>query len=198
MERVDGSNTCIGSTTLPDGKVITKRFRGKITDQEETIKSWEAWQGRKSEEEDPDPEETAPKTDIRKPSKTPKKTAICPFSQEECGSTCPMYSPTMMACSIFLGGLGLYNIASNMMKVDPNDSLELIAMAVTELGKADIPAKKVAVKEKDLVDDFFKGKSVLTARCGFPATRPTEYTYDTREVSPAACRASSRTSGCAS
>lgn len=161
LERVDGSNTCIGSTTLPDGKVITKRFRGKITDQEETIKSWEAWQGRKSEEEDPDPEEIAPKTDIRKPSKTPKKTAICPFSKEECGSTCPMYSPTQMACAIFLGGLGLYNIASNMMKVDPNDSLELIAMAVTELGKTDIPTKKEAPKRYDLVDEFFKGKSFM-------------------------------------
>lgn len=161
LERVDGSNTCVGSTTLPDGKVITKRFRGKITDQEKTIKSWEAWQGRESKDEVEDPEETAPKTDIRKPAKTPKKTAICPFSGEECGSTCPLYSPTSMACSIFLGGLGLYNIASNMMKVDPNDSLELIAMAVAELGKADIPKKTTKDKSPDLVDGFFKGKSFM-------------------------------------
>ena len=34
-------------------------------------------------------------------------------------------------------------------------------MAITELGKADIPAKKVAMKENDLVDDFFKGKSFM-------------------------------------
>ena len=66
-----------------------------------------------------------------------------------------------MACSIFLGGIGLYNLSSNIFKIDPNDSLELLAMAVTELGKADIPKKTTKDKSPDLVDDFFKGKSFM-------------------------------------
>ena len=167
LERVDGSRTCIGSTTLPDGKVITKRFRGNITEQDKVIARWEKWQSR-SNDEDAEPEEDIfmeePEKDQVKVEKTEKpvyKVCKCPFSGEECGPACPMYSPTQLACSIFLGGIGLYNLSVNIARLNANESLELIAMAVSDLKGTDIPQKVPAPTEKDLVDRFLEGKSFM-------------------------------------
>lgn len=171
LERVDHSNTCIGSTTLPDGKVITKRFRGTITDQDKTIASWEKWQGRENEVEDtrakgkkPDiPEKTEFVQPVKKANQN--KTAICPFTKEACGPMCPIYSTANLACSILLGGIGLYNLSVNMPKYEPDDSLELIAMAINDLRKPDISGKEPYVDlghpTRDVTEEFFDGKSFM-------------------------------------
>lgn len=148
LERVDGTNTYIGSATLESGKVVTKRFRGPWQNEDKIIDQWLKWQGKnvdEIQEEDMAQENTN------------CKTSKCPFSGDECTPRCPMYSPNNRACTIMLGGIGLYNIGCNLMNLDPNDSLELIAMAVGDLRKADSEPVTPTVETKALtVDDGVK------------------------------------------
>ena len=154
LERIDGTNTYIGSATLPNGKVITQRFRGNVPDEKNLVERWLKWQGKKLDKEEEEP----------MANNTKKQT--CPFSNNECGPSCPMFSPTNRACTIMLGGIGLYNIASNMMKIDPNESIELVAMAIGELKpeKAIVKPEPVATNAltvEDGIEAYLEDKSFL-------------------------------------
>lgn len=156
LERVDGTNTYIGSATLPSGKVVTKRFRCQGFDEDEVERRWLKWQG-KNDEETQEEDMVSEAND---------KKSKCPFSGDECTSRCPMYSPSNRACTIMLGGIGLYNIGCNLMNLDPNDSLELIAMAVGDLrrdGAEPMPStvEAKALTVEDGVKAYLEDKSFL-------------------------------------
>lgn len=171
LERVDGTNTCVGTTTLTDGKVLTKRFRGSIADQKNLIARWEKWQGRKAEDEEPMDERdismTVKETEKKIVKGVEKAPATCPFSNVEraCNALCPIFSTANNHCAIHLGGIGLYNIAANYLKMDPNESLELIALAISELnGEKSKAASSTSKKVKDNngVEDWLKTKNFLS------------------------------------
>ena len=157
LERVDGSSTYIGSATLENGKVITKRFRGGVPDEPKIIQRWEKWQGKKGEEAQEEEEDMAAEIN--------KAKSVCPFNGGECGPRCPVYNPASRACSIMLGGIALYNISANLSKLDPNESLELVAMAVGEIrGGASSKPEPVETPVRtieDGLDAYFKGRGFL-------------------------------------
>ena len=157
LEKPDSKNVYIGSATLENGKVITKRFRGVPKDEQKIIESWEKWQCRKVEEED-DMEITKVETKSKD-----SKAKTCPFSGNDCGAKCPMWSVANGSCSIMLGGIGLFNIAANLMKLDVGEELELIALAVAESRKPATEHKEPvrALTEQDGVDFFLDGKKFL-------------------------------------
>ena len=150
LERDGSSNTYIGTATLDDGKVITKRFRGNVPDEPRIIASWEKWQGRKTECEEEAVEEST------------KKQKSCPFSGRNCGPSCPLYSPTNRACTVMLGGIALYSIGSNLMRLDPCESIEMVALAVGELAKAAPKQVTEEPKADDGLDAFLDGKTFLS------------------------------------
>ena len=161
LERVDGTNTYIGSATLQNGKVITKRFRGVSQKQDKIIESWERWQCRNDVEEDVEKEEVM--AEIRNTKKNE-----CPLSGNECGPACPLYSQANKACSLKLGGIGLYNMSCNLMNLKVDEELELIALAIAESKTASEPArepvaeaKPKAKTEAEGVDAFLDGKKFL-------------------------------------
>ena len=160
LEKPDSKNVYIGSATLENGKVITKRFRGVPKDEQKIIESWEKWQCRKVEEEDDMAEIT--KVEANATSKD-SKAKTCPFSGNDCGAKCPMWSVANGSCSIMLGGIGLFNIAANLMKLDVGEELELIALAVAESRKPAVEHKEPvrALTEQDGVDLFLDGKKFL-------------------------------------
>lgn len=156
LERVDGTNTYIGSATLENGKVITKRFRGNVPNEPKIVERWLKWQGRKTEEED-----MAEIIKVDNDSKTPK----CPFSGCECNYKCPLWSEAQSACTLKLGGIALNYMAANLMKMKVDDELELIALAIGELGK-NRPEKPKAEPAKaqtanDGIELFLKDKKFL-------------------------------------
>lgn len=157
LERVDGSNTYIGSATLENGKVITKRFRGNVPEESKIIERWEKWQGRKGDDAQ---EEVAMDNEIK------SKKSVCPFSGNECGPSCPIWSPANAKCAVMLGGIGLYSIASNLASLDASESIELVAMAIGEL-RADKPSAKPeptptrALTVEDGVKAYLEDKSFL-------------------------------------
>ena len=160
LERVDGTNTYIGSATLESGKVVTKRFRRTGNDEAEVERKWLKWQGRNIEAKE---EPMAEAYEV----KANGKAAECPFSGRECGPKCPMYSQGNRACSLMLGGIGLFNISVNLSRLDPNESLELIAMALGDLGgqraeAADEPLPTAAATVEDGVKAYLEDKSFLT------------------------------------
>ena len=143
LERVDGTRTYIGSTTLPDGKVLTKRFRMSGWDEEAIAERWLKWQGRKSDDDDDFEEEEAI---VANGNDNEKKNPSCPFSGAECTWTCPLFSVPNGSCSIALGGVGLYNISCNLGLLSSSEAIELVAMAVGELGKS-VPREIVRAEE---------------------------------------------------
>lgn len=156
LERVDGTGTYIGSATLPNGKVVTHTFRSSSRNNDEVEKRWLKWQGKQATEQmEEDMANTTTKNNV-----TAKPKAKCPFSGDECGALCPLFSPTNAVCSLMLGGIGLYNIASNLMKLKVDDELELIAMAIAEQKPSPTPEIKVAT-ETEGVDLFLDGKKFL-------------------------------------
>lgn len=166
LERVDGSRTYIGSATLPSGEVITKRFRRNGHDEDEIVERWLKWQGKNSDEE-------VGETEEEEAEMADKKKSCCPFNGNECTYTCPMFSEHNGACTIRLAGTGLYYIANNLMKLDANESIELVAMAVGELKRE--PVKEAPVEtataeethveagptEEDGIEKFLDGKTFL-------------------------------------
>lgn len=152
LERDGSSSTYIGTATLDDGKVLTKRFRGNVKDEPRIIESWKRWQGRKADGE----EEVAVENS--------KKAKECPLSGRACGAACPMFSQSNRACSLALGAIGLYNMTCNVMKLDPNESLELIAMAVSEIGGKGVgkaAPQPHGTTEKDGLDAYLDGKTFV-------------------------------------
>lgn len=155
LERVDGTNTYIGSATLENGKVITKRFRGNVPDEQKIVERWLKWQGRKTEDE-----EMAEIIKVDDGSKTPK----CPFSGCECNAKCPLWSAAQSVCSLKLGGIGLSYIAANLMELKVDEELELIALAIDESGKKHDKPKAEPAKEpsgSDGVEFFLADKKFL-------------------------------------
>lgn len=171
LERIDGTNTYIGSATLENGRVITKRFRCKGFDEDDVARRWEKWQCRKDVPDDEGAEDYYKEEDMANEKKNP----TCPLSGNDCTATCPMFSIENMACSIMLGGIALYNMSVNIMKLDASESVEMVAMAVGELGSAmksgsvgatgaavtSIKAEPKLPTEADGVDAFFEGKTFL-------------------------------------
>ena len=148
LERIDGTNTYIGSATLESGRVITKRFRCQGFDEEAVAERWLKWQGRKTE----DIEE---KEEIMAEEITQKqgKSQSCPFSGGECTPGCAMFSPSNLKCSLMLGGIGLYNIAANLSKLNCNDAIELVAMAIAdEKGKEQAESAPLQAETKTVAD----------------------------------------------
>ena len=158
LEKPDSKNVYIGSATLENGKVITKRFRGVPKDEQKIIESWEKWQCRKTEEDD-----MAEITKVETNSKD-SKAKTCPFSGNDCEAKCPMWSAANKSCSIMLGGIGLFNIAANLMKLDVGEELELIALAIAESRKPATEHKEpvMVLTEQDGIDFFLDGKTFLS------------------------------------
>ena len=142
LERVDGSSTYIGTTTLESGKVLTKKFRSHSRDDDEVAERWLRWQGRKEE--------------ISEEKEEPIK----------CGALCPIYSTVHGECSLKMAGIGLLNISTNLMRLDMTEPLELMAMAIAESGKREespavehVEAKALTVA--DGIEAYFDGKRFL-------------------------------------
>lgn len=154
LERVDGTNTYIGSATLSDGKVITKRFRCTGFDEDEVAERWLKWQGKNAEKmrEAFDEKEA----DMAEKTVAKKNALTCPFSGGECGYKCPIWNDGR--CALAMLGIGMYNIACNLMKLKTDDELELIAMAIAELGGKE-PVEEPS--EADGLEAFLEGKSFI-------------------------------------
>lgn len=156
LERVDGSSTYVGTATLENGKVLTKKFRSSSRDDDEVAGRWLRWQGKNVEREEEEPMAT----------KETPKTCNCPFSERECGALCPLYSTVHGECSLKLAGIGLLNISANLAKLDMTEPIELLAMAVAESGKGAVAPAVESMEAKALtVDDgieaYFEGKRFL-------------------------------------
>ena len=183
LERISGSRTYIGSATLSNGKVITKRFRGCVPDEPKIIESWEKWQCRKTENEEDIYEEEAEMANDKTAGTViaiANKKHPCPFNDGECTPACPMYSEANLTCSLKLGMLGLWNIGNNLMNLKVDEEVEMVAMAVAELGSTvskaaaalpvtapeavqepePEPAKELTVA--DSFDAFFEGKNFIS------------------------------------
>jgi len=197
LERVDGSSTYIGTTTLESGKVLTKKFRSSARDDDEVAERWLRWQGKNEitviKEEEPVMEKSI-------------KVCTCPFSGKECGAVCPIYSTVHGECSLKLGGIGLLNISSNLMKLDVTEPLELLALAVAEgAGSGSSPAAEHVEANATTVEDgleaYFGGKRFLdfvnlhskTAYApyrkfcdenGYPAEKEAEFTKEVKRRFP--------------
>jgi len=148
LERVDGTNTYIGSATLESGKVLTKRFRCQGFDEADVIGRWEKWQGKKGE---------TPEKEVR----MAEKKMECPFSGAECGSKCPIWSGASNACALKLGGIGLFNISAYLMNLDMSESIELLAMAIADQKPAPKPVAKPEPTAADGIEGYLDGKSFL-------------------------------------
>ena len=171
LERVDGTNTYIGSATLENGKVITKRFRGNVPDEQKIVERWLKWQGRKTEDE-----EMAEIIKVDDGSKTPK----CPFSGCECNAKCPLWSEAQRVCSLKLAGIGLSYVAANLMNLKVDEELELIALAIAESGKKTDKPKAEPARELTATDgvEFFLAAEVEPI--GVPSI--SDATYDSISV----------------
>jgi len=165
LERIGKTNTYVGSATLPDGKVLTKRFRCEGFDEEAVSQRWLKWQGRKIDVDD-----CYEETDGDDMGDTSRTGTECPLSGYECRATCPMYSMPNRACSLMMGGVALYNISENLMKLDASESIELLAMAVGEIAKVSTAAggsdeaheePAAALTEGDGLDAYLEGKTFL-------------------------------------
>lgn len=160
LERIDGSRTYIGSATLPSGKVVTKRFRRNGFDEDEVAERWLKWQGKSIEKEETEEEEVADMAEKNVNNKAKK----CPFGGSDCTPSCAMYSDANLTCSLKVGAIGLFNLTGNFMKLDPNESLELIALAIGEMklsGTAEETPVAAAPTEEDGLNAFLDGKTFL-------------------------------------
>ena len=173
LERVDGTSTYVGTATLPNGKVLTKRFRSAERNNDEVSQRWLAWQVKQSKRADEDEEDTMERAlaTVKKIEQANGKAKRpCPFSGCECGPACPVWSEPNGACAVKLGGIGLFNMAANIMRLDVSDSIELVALAVGELKSAmgsasarpaPAPAVKAAPTEADGIEAFLDGKGYI-------------------------------------
>ena len=173
LERVDGTNTYIGTATLPSGKVLTKRFRGNWNDEDEIVQRWERWQCRHDDDDDGGQDYYYEEGEDME--ETKRTGSECPLSGFECKPQCPMFSVANGACAIMLGGTALYNIGANIMGLKADEPIELVAMAVQEVAKAmaDMPraaAQPVAVStppekreptSEDSLAAFLEGRSFM-------------------------------------
>lgn len=161
LERVDGTNTYIGSATLENGKVITKRFRCVGFKEDEVADRWLKWQGKTAEKMAEKREEQEARENEDKEKPMAEKKVNCPISDNVCGPTCPMWSEAHGRCALYLGGIGMYNVASNLMKLKVDQELELIAMAIADSVRAD-DAKPVSEKTGEAgVIAYLDGKRFL-------------------------------------
>ena len=167
LERVDGTSTYIGSATLSNGKVITKRFRSHSRDDAEVTERWLAWQSKQESYE----EEEADMADKNITAiNTSSKAKKCPFGGCDCHPSCALYSDANLACSLKLGMIGLYSINCNYMNLNANESLELIALAIGELKpspaavapKVEIAPKPHVPSIEEGLEAFLDGKTFLT------------------------------------
>ena len=154
LERIGKTNTYVGSATLDSGKVITQRFRCKGFKEDEVAERWEKWQCRELSKET-NMEKTTTKTTTKKETAMDKKN--CPFSGTECAK-CAIYSTGMGACSILLGGVGLYGLSQGRLEV--GEQLELIALAIAETKKPKAVETK-ALTAKDGVEAYLADKKFL-------------------------------------
>lgn len=165
LERVDGTNTYIGSATLENGKVITKRFRCVGFKEDEVADRWLKWQSKAAEKMAEKREEQETKKVNEKAEKEEKimaeKKSNCPISDNVCGPTCPMWSEAHGRCALYLGGIGMYNTAVNLPKLKVDQELELIAMAIADSVKTD-GGKPVGEKTEEAgVIAYLDGKRFL-------------------------------------
>lgn len=157
LERIDGKSAYVGTATLASGKVLKKTFRSAARDDDEVTARWLKWQGRQEECEQED--------DCM--AEIERTGSECPMTGFECKHQCPLFSVPNGECSIKLGCVALYNIGSNLMKLDNSESIELLAMAVSEVGKgmaSTSPLTEVAAKEttpSNGVSEFMDGKNFL-------------------------------------
>ena len=128
LERIDKTNTYIGSATLDSGRVITKRFRCTGFDEDDVIERWEKWQGKKNDSQ----LEYVGETEATMQNDKVK----CPISANACTAACPLYSSGNNACALLLCGIALYNMSCNMERLNMTEPLELIAMAVGDMKNA--------------------------------------------------------------
>ena len=187
LERVDGTNTYIGTATLASGKVLTKRFRGEPSCEADVIERWEKWQGRNDDGEEVGVIAEAKAT----------KGRTCPLSCQECAASCPLWSAANGACAIMLGGVALYNMSVNMSRLDMSEPLELLAMAVADSGGSGRPKVAEVTEKTDAqgVDAYMEGKTFISfvnlhsktayspykrfcEENGYPCKRESEFTKD--------------------
>ena len=189
LERVDGTNTYIGTATLASGKVLTKRFRGEPSYEADVIARWEKWQGRND-----DGEEVGAMAEAKA-----QKGRTCPLSCQECAASCPLWSAANGACAIMLGGVALYNMSVNMSSLDMSEPLELLAMAVADSGARDdarkAPTMEAVKTDAQGVDAYMEGKTFISfvnlhsktayspykrfcEENGYPCKRESEFTKD--------------------
>lgn len=167
LEWVDNSRTYIGTATLPNGKVITKRFRRNGFDEDEVAERWLKWQCKNVDEDEVIEEEEA---DMAEKNTGNNKAKKCPFNGGcDCTPSCALFSDANFVCSLKLGALGMFNVTGNYLKMDPNESLELIAMAIGELKPASKPAEKEpeptvahVPTEADGIAAYLEGKTFLS------------------------------------
>lgn len=175
LERVDGTSTYIGSITMPNGKVFTKRFRSASRNDEEVTERWLKWQERNLEDlTNVFGETKEPEMDISKDIEIEKTVTgpICPLMSRNgqegfayCQTAnCAFWSEPHRACSQNLGGIGLYNMATNLMLLKVDDQLDLIAMAVADL-KGSMPVNNavapVVPTRSDGLEEFFADKNFM-------------------------------------
>lgn len=161
LERVDGTNTYIGSATLENGKVITKRFRCVGFKEDEVADRWLKWQSKAAEKMAEKREEQEARKNEDKENPMAEKKVNCPISDNVCGPTCPMWSEVHGRCALYLGGIGMYNVASNLMKLKVDQELELIAMAIADSARTD-DSKHVGGKTDETgVIAYLDGKRFL-------------------------------------
>lgn len=171
LERVDGSSSYIGTDTLPDGKVLKKTFRSSSKNDEEVKKRWLKWQGDHQkpifeDEEDSQMEKSEPKA---RPPIVGRSGTECPFKFSGGGSDilcseerCALFVTASTSCSLKLGGSGLYYMASNMMRLDVSESLELVAMAIGELNSKPPVEGTDGIKSiEGGLNGYFEGKTFL-------------------------------------
>ena len=156
LERIGKTNTYVGSATLDSGKVITQRFRCKGFKEDEVAERWEKWQCRELSKETNMEKKATTKTTTTKETAMDKKN--CPFSGTEC-CKCAIYSTGLGACSILLGGVGLYGLSQGRLEV--GEQLELIALAIAETKKPEPTVEAKALTAADGVEAYLADKKFL-------------------------------------
>lgn len=168
LEHVDGSSTYIGTATMPDGKVITKRFRDSSRDIDAVTLRWQAWQKKAWDKEDAmEREKIRVEEDISEKEADVVSTKLaCPLlGGKPCLDVkCAFMHPVNERCAIALLGTSVWYMAENFARLDNTDALELIAISVDGLKAAQPMLKnepRLQSRARAGVDGFFEGKSFL-------------------------------------
>lgn len=171
LQHVDNSSTFIGTATLPNGKVVEKRFRDATKNGAAVKKKWEEWQKKTwGKEEEMEREQALPeKTDIseNEPDKVSKLLACPLLGGQPClEHKCMFMHPMNERCSIPLLGSSLWYIAQNFARLDNAEMLELIAVSVDGL-KSTVPAVEIKSEKAPVnlvkagLEAFFEGKNFI-------------------------------------